>query len=67
MPFSTNGIFGRQWRINSLLPFEQVAEIMAVKVNLEVTKHVQSMRKMERVKADCFVDFIRLQPHLSAG
>lgn len=67
MSFSTNCIFGKQCRITSLLPFEKV-KIMAAKVNLEVTKHAPNMQKMERVKADGFVEFVQLQiSHLTAA
>lgn len=67
MSFSTNCIFGKRWRVTSLLPFEKV-KIMAAKVNLEVTEHAQNMQKMERVKADGFVEFVQLQiSHLTAG
>jgi len=41
---------------------------MAAKVNLEVTKHAPNMQKMERVKADGFVEFVQLQiSHLTAA
>ena len=49
MSISTNWMFRRQRRINSLLPFERV-KIMAAKADLEVTKAVRHMQRYSMSK-----------------